>query len=40
LRVIKRMLGRARKRVWEVSWTDPVPIRFNDAVLKAKPAAA
>jgi hypothetical protein len=26
--------------VWEVSWTDPVPIRFNDAVLKAKPAAA
>jgi hypothetical protein len=39
-RVIKRMLGRARKRVWEVSWTDPISWRFNDAVLKAKPAVA
>lgn len=38
-RVIKRMLGRARKRVWEVSWTDAIPIRFNDAVLKAKAVA-
>lgn len=34
LRVIKRMLGRARKRVWDVSWTDPYPYRFNDAVLR------
>lgn len=30
-RVIKRMLGRARKRIWEVYWTDAYPIRFNDA---------
>ena len=34
-RVIKRMLGRARKRLWDVSWTDPYPFRFNDAFLKA-----
>jgi hypothetical protein len=27
-RVIKRRLGRARKRVWEVSWTDPIAWRF------------
>jgi len=38
-RVIKRMLGRARKRVWEASWTDPIPWRFNDAVLKARLAS-
>jgi hypothetical protein len=38
-RVIKRMLGRARKRLWEASCTDPVPVRFNDAVLKARPVA-
>jgi hypothetical protein len=36
-RVVKRMLGRARKRVWEVSWTDPVPWRFADAYLRATP---
>lgn len=34
LRVIKRMLGRARKRLWDVSWTDPYPFAFNDAVLR------
>lgn len=33
IRVIKRMLGRARKRLWEVSWTDPVRVAFNDAFL-------
>ena len=38
-RVIKRMLGRGRKRLWEASWTDPIPWRFNDAILKAKAAA-
>lgn len=38
-RVIKRMLGRARKRVWEVTWTDPYPFRFNDAFVKAGKAA-
>jgi len=37
-RVIKRMLGRGRKRIFEVSWTDPVPIQFNDAILEAKVA--
>lgn len=37
-RVIKRMLGRARKRVWDVVWTDPRPWVFNDAFLKATPA--
>ena len=35
-RVIKRMLGRARKRVWEVSWTDPIPWRFADAYVEAE----
>lgn len=34
IRVIKRMLGRARKRLWEVSWTDPVKIAFNDALVR------
>ncbi len=38
LRVIKRMLGRARKRLWDVAWTDPRPWRFNDALLEAMPA--
>jgi hypothetical protein len=37
-RVIKRMLGRARKRVWDVAWTDPIAWRFNDAYLVAAPA--
>jgi hypothetical protein len=36
-RVIKRMLGAARKRVWEVSWTDPIPWRFADAYVTAEP---
>jgi hypothetical protein len=33
-RVIKRMLGRARKRQWDVAWTDPYPYRFNDAFVR------
>jgi hypothetical protein len=37
-RVIKRMLGRGRKRLFDVSWTDPYPFRFNDAYVKATPA--
>jgi hypothetical protein len=36
LRVIKRMLGRARKRIWDVAWTDPIAWRFNNAFLKAE----
>ena len=36
IRVIKRMLGRARKRLWDAVWTDPIPYRFNDAVLSAE----
>jgi hypothetical protein len=36
-RVIKRMLGRGRKRIWEVSWTDPIPWRFADAYVIAEP---
>ena len=34
-RVIKRMLGRARKRVWEVTWTDPYPWYFTEAFVEA-----
>lgn len=34
-RVIKRRLGRARNRVYEVTDSDPVPTRFVDAYLKA-----
>ena len=37
-RVIKRMLGRGRKKLFDVSWTNPYPFRFNDAYLKATPA--
>lgn len=37
-RVVKRMLGRARKRLWDVAWTDPYPYRFNDAYIKAAAA--
>jgi hypothetical protein len=40
IRVIKRMLGRARKRLWEVSWTDPIPWRFSDAYLRAEKEAS
>lgn len=36
-RVIKRMLGRARKRLWDVVWTDPYPFSFNGAFLEASP---
>ena len=35
-RVIKRMLGRGRKRVWELSWTDPVPVRIAGAYLEGE----
>jgi hypothetical protein len=34
-RVIKRMLGRARKRVWEVTWSDPYPWYFTNAFFEA-----
>ena len=40
VRVIKRMLGRARKRIWDVAWTDPVPWRFTDAFIEVEPEAA
>jgi hypothetical protein len=33
--VRKTQLGRARKRVWELSWTDPIPWRIIDAFLVA-----
>lgn len=39
-RVVRRMLGRARERVFEVSGTDPIPWRFADAYLEAEPAVA
>ena len=39
-RVIKRMLGRGRKRLWDVAWTDPYPFAFNDACLQAELAGA
>lgn len=35
-RVIKRMLGRARKRLWDVTWTDPIAWQFNNAFLKVR----
>jgi hypothetical protein len=38
-RALKRMLGRGRKRIWEVAWTDPVPWRFADAYLRLEPEA-
>jgi len=34
-RVHKHQLGRARKRVWELTWTDPIPWRIIDAYLEA-----
>lgn len=37
-RVIKRMLGRGRKRVFELSWTDPVAIRIAMATLQGEAA--
>lgn len=40
VRVQKRMLGRARKRVWEVSWTDSLPWRFNDAFVDVEEAVS
>jgi hypothetical protein len=39
-RVKKRFLGRARKRVWRVVWTDPVSIRFIGAYLRGELEAA
>jgi hypothetical protein len=35
LRVIRSMLGRARKRLWDVAWTDPIPWRFPPAGLNS-----
>lgn len=35
-RAVKRMLGKARKRLWDVAWTDPIPWRFSNAFLKAE----
>ena len=35
VRMIK--LGRARKRVWELSWTDPIPWSIVDAFLQSNP---
>jgi hypothetical protein len=37
-RAIKWQLGRARRRVFQVAVTDPVPIRFADAYIKADPS--
>jgi hypothetical protein len=36
-RVIARRLGRGRDRVYEISTTDPFPVRIIDAYLKATP---
>jgi hypothetical protein len=36
-RVIRGMLGRARKRLWDFSWTDPIAWRFVNAFLQADP---
>ena len=38
-RARKVMLGRARRPVLEVAWTDPIPWRFVDAYIKAYPAS-
>ena len=37
-RVIKRMLGRGRKRLWELSWTDPVAINIASVSLEGSMA--
>jgi len=37
-RAVWRRLGRSRQRIYEVSCSDPVPIRIIDAYLKATPA--
>lgn len=37
-RARKTQLGRARRRVWEVSMTDPVPWRIADAYVRATPS--
>jgi hypothetical protein len=39
-RVYKRMLGRGRKRVFEVSGTDPIQWKFADAFVDADPELA
>ena len=39
-RVIKRMLGRSRKRVWELAWSDPIAIKIADAYLRMEWADA
>lgn len=35
-RAIKRQCGRARRRLWELSWTDPIPWRIASAYLQAE----
>jgi hypothetical protein len=37
-RVIKRMLGRGRKFVFELSWTDPVAVKIAEAFLEGEAA--
>lgn len=37
LRMIKRMLGKGRERVFELSGSDPIPWRFADAYVKSDP---
>lgn len=37
LRVTWRRLGRSRDRIYEIQWTDAVPLRVIDAYLKAAP---
>jgi hypothetical protein len=39
-RARKTQLGRARRRVWEVSGTDPIPWRIADAYVIATPSTA
>lgn len=36
-RAVKRMLGRSRRRVYEISGTDPIPWRICDGYLRASP---
>jgi hypothetical protein len=39
-RVRKTQLGRARRRVWEISGTDPILWAFPDAYLRVEQEAA
>jgi hypothetical protein len=33
-------LGRSRQRIYEIQWSDPVPLRIVDAYVKADPEFA